>query len=329
MVLLRILFLERGKLWSYGLPHGLRDLGHQVRASGPVQERTLRQQLRSYKPHLLVSVGWGPDHTRKQQRLVRRLATEYRTPLIYWSTEDPNFTEVFTLPLLKRMKPDYTFTISEKTAYRFQQMGYPAAYLDYAFHPKVHYRTRIKKKYQTDIAVVANAYPDVLKKYPKLYRNKSLRILVRPLLKEGYRIHFYGHNWSRMKSILGCDIPSKWIKGHISYKNANQVFSSAKIMIGLQNYTDMLTQRTYETLGSSGFFLTCDTPAVRGILKPGRDVAVSSTPAETLRKVRYYLKNESERERIRRNGRSAIARHNYTARARFMLSTLRKKGVIE
>lgn len=325
---MRILFLERGKLWSYGLPDGLRDLGHQVRASGRVREQSIRQQLRSYKPDMLVSVGWGPDHSRKKQRLVRKLATEYRIPLIYWSTEDPNFTDVFTLPLLKRMKPDYIFTISEKTANRFRQLGYPAAYLDYAYHPRVHYRTRVKKKYKTDIALVANAYPDVLKKYPKLYRNQSLRILVRPLLKNGYRIHFYGRNWSRMKSILGFSIPPEWIKGHISYKNANQVFSSAKIMIGLQNYTDMLTQRTYETLGSSGFFLTCDTPAVRGMLKPGRDVAVSSTPQETLRKVRYYLKHEGEREKIRRNGRSAIARHNYTARARFMLSTLRKKGVI-
>jgi spore maturation protein CgeB len=325
---LKILFLERGALWSYGLPDGLRDLGHQVRTSGPVNERALIYHMTSFKPDLLVSVGWGPDHTKPKQRLMRRLASRYRIPLIYWSTEDPIFTDVFTIPLLKRMRPDYVFTISAKTARRFQQMGYPAAYLDYAFHPKVHHRTKARKKYQTDIVVVANAYPDVLRKYPMLYRNKSIRILVRPLLRKGYKIDFYGRNWSRMKPFLGCSIPKETLKGYVTYKDAHKVFNSAKIVLGLQNYTDMLTQRTYETLGSEGFFLTCDTPAVRKILKPGRDVVVSSTPAETLKKVRFYLNNPSKREMIRRNGRKAIERHNYTTRARFMLSTLRKKGLI-
>nr|WP_302055911.1 glycosyltransferase [Paenibacillus sp. A3M_27_13] len=323
------MFLERGKLWSYGLPDGLRDLGHQVKASGPVEQGRLIRLLTSFKPDLLVSVGWGPDHTKAKQRMVRTTATQHQIPLVYWSTEDPNFTNVFTLPLLRWMKPDHTFTISEKTAKRFRKLGYSADYLDYAFHPKVHFRAKIKPKYRTDIAVVANAYPDVLRKYPKLYRRQSLRILVRPLLKHGYRIDFYGRNWSRMKPFLGRSIPKGSMKGYISYKKANQVFSSAKIVLGLQNYTDMLTQRTFETLGSEGFFLTSDTPAVRALLKPGRDVVVSSSPAQTLEKVRYYLKHEKEREQIRRSGRRAIAKQNYTERAKFMLSVLRKKGLLK
>lgn len=326
---MKVLFLERGKLWTHGLPDGLRDLGHKVRASGPVEQKRLIRLLTSFKPDILVSVGWGPDHTQAKQRMVRKLATRFRIPLIYWSTEDPNFTNVFTLPLIKRMKPDHIFTISEKTSKRFRKMGYAADYLDYAFHPKVHFRTKIRPKYRTDIAVVANAYPDVLRKYPKLYRRKSLCFLVRPLLKEGYQIDFYGRNWSRMKPFLGRSIPKRSIKGYIPYKKANQVFSSAKIVLGLQNYTDMLTQRTFETLGSEGFFLTSDTPAVRALLKPGRDVVVSSSPAQTLKKVRYYLKHEQERERIRQNGRKAIAKQNYTERAKFMISVLRKKGLLK
>ncbi|BBI35878.1 CgeB family protein [Cohnella abietis] len=326
---MRILFLERGKLWSYGLPDGLRDLGHHVRTSGPVTRRALVSLIESYKPNLLVSVGWGPDHTKTKQRLMRNLATLYRIPLIYWSLEDPNFTEVFTIPLLKRMKPDYTFSISAKSSKRFQDMGFPSAHLDYAFHPKVHFRTEVKKKFRTDIVVVANAYPDVLRKYKKLYRNQSIRTLIRPLLMNGYNIDFYGRNWSRMKPFIGCSIPKKSIKGYIPYKDANKVFSSAKIVLGLQNYTDMVTQRTYETLGSGGFFLTCDTSAIRALLSPGRDVVVSSSPNETLRKVRYYLANTQEREQIRRNGRRAITRHNYTNRARFMMNELRKRGLVQ
>lgn len=325
---MKILFLEGGRLWTYGLPDGLRDLGHEVRASGPVRKTALIRQLSAFKPDLLVSVGWGPDHTWAKQRLMRSLATRYGIPLVYWSTEDPNFTKVFTLPLLKRMKPDYTFTISAKTAAAFRRMGFPAAYMDFAFHPNVHHRTGVYKRYRADIAVIANAYPDVLRKYPRLYRNRALRILVSPLLEQGYRIAFYGRNWHRMASFFGRPVPKAFIKGYIPYRDAAKVFSSAKIVLGLQNYTDMLTQRTYETLGSGAFFLTCDTPAVRARLKPGRDVAVSAGPAETLRKVRYYLRRDKERETIRRNGRRAIAPDNYTARARFMLRTLKKAGVL-
>ncbi|MGD8188511.1 hypothetical protein ACQCN2_00785 [Brevibacillus ginsengisoli] len=57
---MKILFLERGQLWSIGLPAGLRDLGHRVRMSGPVDKRALTRLLSSFKPDLLVSVGWGP-----------------------------------------------------------------------------------------------------------------------------------------------------------------------------------------------------------------------------------------------------------------------------
>lgn len=325
---MRILFLERGGIWRFGLPDGLRDLGHEVRMSGPVTSRSVTGLIHEFKPDLLLYVGWGYDHTPAKQRLIRKLATEHKLPLVYWSTEDPNFTEAFTLPLLKRMKPDYVFTISAKTAQTFRQLGYNSEYLDFAFHPNVHHETAPMEKYKADIAVVANAYPDVLKRYPRHFRRRAIHILIKPLLKAGYRIHFYGRNWHRMKPFLGRSLPKGSIKKPIPYKEAHQVYSSAKIMLGLQNYRDMATQRTYEIVGSSGFLLTCSTSGVRKLLKNGRDAALSSSPQETLRLVRHYLANPQEREKIRRNGRLAIAQHTYTERARSMLETLKKHGIV-
>ncbi|MCM3627595.1 glycosyltransferase [Paenibacillus glycanilyticus] len=326
---MRILFLERGGIWRYGLPDGLRDLGHEVRISGPVIRSSIISQIQDWKPDLLLYVGWGYDHTPAKQLLIRTLATEYGIPLIYWSTEDPNFTEVFTIPLIERMKPDYVFTISAKTVQTFRIMGYASDYMDFAFHPNVHHRVSPVQKYKADIAVVANAYPDVLKRYPRHYRRKAIDILIKPLLKAGYRIHFYGRNWHLMKPYLGRSLPARSIKKPIAYKNANQVYSSAKIMLGLQNYRDMATQRTYEIVGSGGFLLTCSTSGVRKLLKSGRDAALSSSPQETLRLVRHYLANPKEREQARKNGRLAIERHSYTERARSMLEALKKHGIIK
>ncbi|MBB3114459.1 spore maturation protein CgeB [Paenibacillus phyllosphaerae] len=296
--------------------------------SGLVREQSLAEQLMTYKPDLLVSVGWGPDHTPIKQRLVRTIATRFDIPLIYWSTEDPNFTKVFTIPLLRRMKPDYVFTVSAKTAVALREEGFPASYMDFAYHPNVHQQVQPVAKYMADIAVVANAYPAVLKRYPRLYRRQAIDILIKPLLEAGFNIDFYGRNWEKMKPYLGTAIPKRCLKGPIPYKDANQVYSSAKIMIGLQNYTDMATQRTYEAIGSGAFMLTCRTPGVSALLKSGRDAAMSSTPEETLRLVRYYLANPKEREKVRRNGRRAISSHTYTNRARDMLATLREHGII-
>lgn len=325
---MKILFLERGKLWSYGLPDGLRDLGHQVSISGPVSETSLVKQIHSFKPHLLISVGWGPDHTIYKQHLMRRIATTYGIPLIYWSTEDPNFTSEFTLPLIKRMRPDYIFTISKQTAKKFHTLGYPSAHLDFAYHPKIHFRTEIKPSHKADIAVVANAYPDVLRRYPRLYRHSAIDILIKPLISSGHKIHFYGKDWDKMGDYLGKELPKSFIKGKIPYKHANQVYSSAKIMIGLQNYRHMLTQRTYEILGSSGFLLTCNTPAVQRLLRTHHDAAISSSGKETLSLVHYYLKHDREREKVRRNGRHTIAAENYKNRAAHFMDVLQDEGII-
>lgn len=325
---MKILFLERGKLWSYGLPDGLRDLGHTVHISGPVTETALVKQMHSFRPDLLISVGWGPDHTVYKQRLMRKLAAKYKIPLVYWSTEDPNFTNEFTLPLIKRMQPDYIFTISKQTAKMFRSLGYPSAYLDFAYHPNIHFRTKIKPAYRADIAVVANAYPGVLRRYPRLYRHRAIDILIKPLISSGYKVDFYGKDWGKMGAYLGKTLPKDSLRGKIPYKNANQVYSSAKIIIGLQNYKHMLTQRTYEILGSGGFLLTCNTPAVQRLLRSNYDAAISSSGQETLSLVRYYLNHDQERERIRRNGRGTISAENYKNRAAQLLSVLKDEGIL-
>src|SRR5690348_5060446 len=100
----------------------------------------------------------------------------------------------------------------------------------------------------------------------------------------------------------------------LAYSKANRVYSSAAITLGPQNYKDMATQRTYEILGSGGFLLTVDTLGVRQVVKPGRDCAASGSSGDTVRLAKRYLRDAAARERIRRQGRMAVAKHNYTNR---------------
>ncbi|MBE9915162.1 glycosyltransferase [Paenibacillus donghaensis] len=325
---MKVLFLESNPVWIHTLPEGFRDAGHQVEISGALTQDNIPSIIESFSPNLIITMGWGPEQTEEKQLWIREHVKASGIPHVYWATEDPNFTSQFTLPLIERMQPDFVFTISSKKVKWYRERGIKADHLDFAYHPSVHRKTKPRKKYRRSIAVVANAYPEVLKQYPRHYRNQSIRTLIRPLIKQGIRVDFYGRDWDKMKPFLGENIPHHWIHGYLPYEEAYKVYNSSAIMIGLQNYADMVTQRTYEILGSGGFVLTSNTAGVRRLLTPGKDLIVSSSPKETLRLVRYYLKRKKLRERIKRQGRLTIAPQNYKQRAQKMIAVLKQNHII-
>jgi spore maturation protein CgeB len=178
----------------------------------------------------------------------------------------------------------------------------------------------------TRIAVVANAYPEYLLKESDVFRMNSLETLISPLLQKDIRIDFWGNHWDSMNFFIKRRIPEHWLHGYLDYTQAYKVYSSAKIVIGLQNCTDQLTQRTYEVLGSGGFLLTSNTPAVKGKFIPDRHLIVSSSPEETINKVKYYLSHHEERELILENAQKAIHNESYMHRAEQMLEVLDNQG---
>ncbi|MCP1310961.1 CgeB family protein [Paenibacillus tyrfis] len=326
---MRVLFLESHPMWIHGLPNGFRDAGHQVKISGPLTPRSLQTQIARFRPHLIVSLGWTPEHRQHNRKWIRKYVGRSGIPHVYWATEDPTHTEYFTLPYIRAVKPDFVFTICRSRVKDYRRMGIRSAHLDFGYHPKVHRPVKARSEYRCSIAVVANAYPRNLVKYPKHYRKQSLRKLISPLVRQKIRIDFWGRKWGEMKRFLGADIPKSWIHGYLPYPKANQVYSSAKINIGLQNKLTQVTQRTYEILGSGGFLLTSDTPEIRRLFKPGEHLAVSSSPQQTMRLVRYYLNHPEQRERIRKAGLQAVKKHSYKQRALQMIRELRRQGILK
>lgn len=155
-------------------------------------------------------------------------------------------------------------------------------------------------RYYAPIALVANGYPKKLSYLPAHFRHQSLNTLIKPLLENNIRINFYGRYWDEMKNILGVDIPRDWIQGYIDYTDANKVYSSSDIIIGLQNLPTQLTQRTYEIMGSGGILLTNDIPIINRLFKGGRDLITSSSPEETIELVKYYLQYPEKRNVIKK-----------------------------
>ncbi len=326
---MRILFLESWPMWIYGLPRGFRDIGHEVLISGILSKEKLYEDILSYKPTLIFSMGWTYEHSPEKQGWLKECLEITHIPHIYWATEDPTHTKSFTVPLIQNSKMDFIFTICPARVDYYKKMGIPSAPLDFAYQPDVHYRAPIDFKYAKSIAVVANAYPHILQKYPDHYRIKSIKTLIKPLIKASIRVDFWGEDWDKMQAYLGAEIPEEWMHGYLNYLEATKVYASSNIIIGLQNHENQLTQRTYEILGSEGFLITSDTPEIRRLFQPGQDLVVPSCSKETVNLVKYYTKNNRARERIRKQGKETVEKnHTYQHRALYIIEVLKTEGII-
>ncbi|MGB8953857.1 MAG: glycosyltransferase [Tumebacillaceae bacterium] len=276
-----------------------------------------------------MTLGWTPEHAPEKQNWIREAVCHAQVPLVYWATEDPLHTHTFSLPLIENMRPDYVFTVTNELVSWYQSLGIRAAHLDFAYHPSIHSPVEPVPSYRCRLAVVANAYPDLLSDTPDMFRKASLKSLIRPLVRKRIRVDFWGRDWERMEPFLKRDIPADWLHGYLPYTEANKVYSSADIVIGLQNCPDQLTQRTYEILGSGGLLLTSDTSAVRRKFQPGREVIVSSSASETVELVRYYQNNPQARLELREQAQLAIANESYVHRAQAILDELASAGVLD
>ncbi|KQY80773.1 hypothetical protein ASD24_17775 [Paenibacillus sp. Root52] len=327
MIMYRILFLETHPMWIYGLPKGFEKLGHKVKICATDQNAA--RTIRRFKPNLIIAMGWTPSNsTPEKQRLIAQLVRASNVPLIYWSTEDPGYTDVFSLPLIRRTRPAFVFSIHRPTVHRFKKLAIPAAHLDFGSDPDTHCKSKRVKKYRATAALVANGYSKLYQEKPGHYRFKSVRRLINPFLAEGLEINIYGRDWNKMKKLFNRNIPAKHIHGYLPYKEAVKVYNSVDFVIGPQNAEDRLTQRTYEILASGGLLITDDTPEVRRWFRPGKDLLVSSSERETRQLIVKYLRSPQKRKQIKYNAVKAAAQHSYKKRAAYILRTLTRKGII-
>ena len=78
--------------------------------------------------------------------------------------------------------------------------------------------------------------------------------------------------------------------------------------------------RIWDILGSGGFALTNYQPEFDGIFQAGGTLDIFEDKEELLDKAAFYLKHDSIREKIARQGLELVTKeHNYTVRIKQML----------
>ncbi|WP_258361162.1 glycosyltransferase family protein [Moorella sulfitireducens] len=323
---MRILYLNGHPVWTYGLPWGFRQLGHEVKIVGVIQKDYLTRYMELFHPKLLVTVGWMDEYTFDKLEVIRKLAQDFGCLHAYWATEDINFLERWSLRMVKVVQPDVVFTINADCIPYYRDLGIPAFHLEFGYNPG--FEASIPglpaPGYDHDLALVANCY-DIWTNTDS-FRYKSMEILVRPLVEKGYDLVLYGKGWEEAPWLADKQRARVHYLGPVSFADTFRIYRRAKIVLNLQNqgqHTTQVTSRTFEITGSGGFQLTTRTPAVEKLFVHRQHLVMSSSPEETLELVDYYLAHEEERQAIAANGRAEIlAKHTYDKRAAFILSCL-------
>lgn len=318
---MKILFIEAAKQYLLGLPVGFVGAGCDIKYLTDIQEEALEKMLKEFKPNLVVTAGWTKIHTSEKLQILRLLLKKFKVKHAYWATEDPRWRDEWTHYYIETTRPDYVFTIDRASISFYEKLGFSAHYLPWACNPHFHKPGKLNDQYTCDIAVVASAGVNW-----KDYRKNSVQILLKPLIDKGYDVVIWGKRWDKLNpDLIGFDVPSKFLRNKLSYLETNNVYSSAKIVLGFQNTLTELTSRTYEVLAARGFLLAPCTPAIKETFTPGKHLACSSSPTETIELIDYYLKNKSAREKIALAGqREVCMNHTYKHRALEILKVVSK-----
>ena len=123
------------------------------------------------------------------------------------------------------------------------------------------------------------------------------------------------------------DLPLVHIHAPVNYlSEMPQIFHDSKINLNMTipNIKTGIPLRVWDILGSGGFALTNYQPEFDGIFQAGGTLDIFEDKEELLDKTAFYLKHDSIREKIARQGLELVTKeHNYTVRIHQMLADIK------
>ncbi|MBO8168636.1 MAG: glycosyltransferase [Thermoanaerobacteraceae bacterium] len=306
---MRVLFTNNPPLIKYGLAVGFQQLGHDTKIIGlwqVEQERQgafLRQAIEEFKPDFILTEGHAAGvHLPTFFAVLKQTGT----PLVYWAIEDP--IQFSTVSKQYARHALLTLTTTQECLPWYKALGLHADLLLFGCNPAFHRNVPPEEKYRHDIVLVASNYAN---------RYYQVDVLVKPLVEKGYDIKVWGYWWDDEQRPTR--LPDQFLGGLLPYEQLPQVYSSAKIVLGLHCVDTSTTQtsmRTYEALGCGAFYLTYYTPAHEHLFQFGKHLVWSKSPSETIQLVDRYLQDHDARRKIAVQGQWLVyERDTYVQRA--------------
>lgn len=215
---------------------------------------------------------------------------EIPRPNIYWASD----THLgFDYRLNKARRFDHVFCAQKQAVIDFKKEGVDAEWLPHAFEPL--------------------AYP----RYN--YANRD------------YDICFVGHvnsdNRVAFLDRMFKEFPNFFF-GQRKFAEASEKFNKSKVVLNVSMKQD-LNMRVFEAMGSGSFLLTDSVPSLDDLFEDGKHLVLYRSLDEAVDKARYYLKHDSEREKIAQAGyEEVLSKHTIDHRVDRLLKAVDQRLLV-
>lgn len=221
-----------------------------------------------------------------------KYANNKNVKTIIWQVDDPYildyaYNKKEHIDKLKEYNIIYS-TNKESINNQYKNLNLNVEFLPFGYDKKFHNNLNLEKKY--DVSFVGSAFNTRKNNYIKYIHND---------------IDLFGCNDNLWKH-----------KGRISYLEMINILNQTKINL---NFSDQpvnniycLKNRVTETLGCGQFLLTENFPELNEMFSIGKDLDSFSSLDELKSKIEFYLKNDSIREKIAKNGYNTIQKYSYS-----------------
>ena len=143
---------------------------------------------------------------------------------------------------------------------------------------------------------------------------------------------FWGPGWEKLPK--ASPLRMHWQGAHTAPPVWIKIYGASRIVLAV-HYRDpagrfpvyQASPRVFEAMACGAFVLSDRQRDVLGLFREGEHLACFDDAAELAEKVRYYLDNPDERERIARQGMEAVLRdHTYANRLETLLAVAGRCG---
>jgi len=243
-------------------------------------------------------IDWGEDALAS---VIPYKMIEIPHPNIYWASDThinngkPGDSYPYRLETAKKF--DHVFCAQKRAVEEFKQDGVKAEWLPHAFEP--------------------HAYHDIESGSPVPFNYAS----------KDYDIAFVGHVNSQNRIDFLHDMFKEFPNfffGQRKFQDAARIYCKSKISINMSMEDDVI-MRVFEVMGAGGFLLTNWVPTIEELFEDGKHLVLYRSMEEAIDKAKYYLKHDSEREKIAKAGfEEVMAKHTIDHRLDRMLSKFKE-----
>jgi spore maturation protein CgeB len=152
------------------------------------------------------------------------------------------------------------------------------------------------------------------------------RIFLLESIREHVQIH--GNRWQRNFPLISTELRSRISDQPVWGGQLQNLLANAKIVLNITR-SDFygaetgVNLRIFEALSAGAFLMTDRCQEIEELLKPGIEIETFSSAGEMSEKLDYYLKHDSKRQEIARQGHAAfLNKHTWKLRVAKMLSMM-------